>query len=78
LAAIGVDELGVGRDISWHPASALLDAQNSQYGYARLETVNHGYLIEAVNFVRTLQKRQCLQAFNPDDKAGMFNEKKFN
>ena len=44
--------------------SLLLHKMNS--GYAWLDTGTHASLLDAGNFVRTLQKRQGLQIGSPD------------
>jgi glucose-1-phosphate thymidylyltransferase len=38
-------------------------------GYAWLDTGTHGSLLDAGNFVRTLEKRQGLQVGSPDEIA---------
>ncbi|MEP3631926.1 MAG: glucose-1-phosphate thymidylyltransferase, partial [Shimia thalassica] len=38
-------------------------------GYAWLDTGTHGSLLDAGNFVRTLEKRQGLQTGSPDEIA---------
>ncbi|WP_269084700.1 sugar phosphate nucleotidyltransferase, partial [Sulfitobacter sp. HI0027] len=38
-------------------------------GYAWLDTGTHGSLLDAGNFVRTLEKRQGLQTGSPDEVA---------
>ncbi|SFE72101.1 glucose-1-phosphate thymidylyltransferase [Roseivivax sediminis] len=46
-----------------------LDVQRMGRGYAWLDTGTHDSLLDAGNFVRTLTKRQGLQAGNPDEIA---------
>ena len=45
----------------------LLDVQRMGRGYAWLDTGTHGSLLDAGNFVRTLQDRQGLQVGSPDE-----------
>jgi len=47
----------------------LLNIERMGRGYAWLDTGTHGSLLEAGNFVRTLQKRQGLQVCSPDEIA---------
>ncbi len=49
-----------------------LSVQTLGRGYAWLDTGTHGSLLDAANFVRTLEKRQGLQVGSPDEIA--FNE----
>jgi len=46
-----------------------LDVQRMGRGYAWLDTGTHGSLLDAGNFVRTLQKRQGMQTGSPDEIA---------
>ncbi|MGR3460584.1 MAG: glucose-1-phosphate thymidylyltransferase RfbA [Alterinioella nitratireducens] len=46
-----------------------LSVQTMGRGYAWLDTGTHGSLLDAGNFVRTLEKRQGLQAGSPDEIA---------
>lgn len=50
-------------------ADDLLSVELMGRGYAWLDTGTHGSLLDAGNFVRTLQKRQGLQVGNPDEIA---------
>ena len=50
----------------------LLRVEKIGRGYAWLDTGTHGSLIEAGNFVKTLQKRQGLQVANLEEIA--FNQ----
>jgi glucose-1-phosphate thymidylyltransferase len=50
----------------------LLNVQRMGRGYAWLDTGTHGSLLDAGNFVRTLETRQGLQAGSPDEIA--FNQ----
>jgi glucose-1-phosphate thymidylyltransferase len=47
----------------------LLDVQRMGRGYAWLDTGTHGSLLDAGNFVRTLEKRQGQQSGSPDEIA---------
>ena len=51
---------------------SLLRVEKIGRGYAWLDTGTHGSLIEAGNFVKTLQKRQGLQVANLEEIA--FNQ----
>jgi glucose-1-phosphate thymidylyltransferase len=53
-------------------SKSLLRVEKIGRGYAWLDTGTHGSLIEAGNFVKTLQKRQGLQVANLEEIA--FNE----
>lgn len=46
-----------------------LNVQRMGRGYAWLDTGTHGSLLDAGNFVRTLQKRQGMQTGSPDEIA---------
>jgi len=46
-----------------------LDVKKMGRGYAWLDTGTHGSLLDAGNFVRTLEKRQGLQVGSPDEIA---------
>lgn len=46
-----------------------LDVQRMGRGFAWLDTGTHGSLLDAGNFVRTLQKRQGMQTGSPDEIA---------
>jgi glucose-1-phosphate thymidylyltransferase len=47
----------------------LLDVKRMGRGYAWLDTGTHGSLLDAGNFVRTLENRQGLQTGSPDEVA---------
>ena len=47
----------------------LLDVQKMGRGYAWLDTGTHASLLDAGNFVRTLEQRQGLQSGSPDEIA---------
>lgn len=47
----------------------LLDVQRMGRGYAWLDTGTHASLLDASNFVRTLENRQALQTGSPDEIA---------
>ena len=47
----------------------LLSVERMGRGYAWLDTGTHGSLLDAGNFVRTLEKRQGLQTGSPDEIA---------
>ena len=47
----------------------LLRVETMGRGYAWLDTGTHGSLLDAGNFVRTLQERQGLQTGSPDEIA---------
>lgn len=47
----------------------LLNVERMGRGYAWLDTGTHGSLLDAGNFVRTLEKRQGLQTGSPDEIA---------
>jgi glucose-1-phosphate thymidylyltransferase len=46
-----------------------LSVQQMGRGYAWLDTGTHGSLLDAGNFVRTLEKRQGMQTGSPDEIA---------
>jgi len=48
---------------------SLLDVKRMGRGYAWLDTGTHGSLLDAGNFVRTLEERQGLQTGSPDEIA---------
>ncbi|RYG90485.1 glucose-1-phosphate thymidylyltransferase [Loktanella sp. IMCC34160] len=50
-------------------AEGALDVQRMGRGYAWLDTGTHASLLDAGNFVRTLQDRQGLQTGSPDEVA---------
>lgn len=50
---------------------SLLSVQRMGRGYAWLDTGTHGSLLDAGNFVRTLEERQGLQVGSPDEIAHM-------
>ncbi|THF71800.1 MAG: glucose-1-phosphate thymidylyltransferase, partial [Sulfitobacter sp. SK025] len=47
----------------------VLEVKKMGRGYAWLDTGTHGSLLDAGNFVRTLEKRQGLQVGSPDEIA---------
>lgn len=51
----------------------ILSVETMGRGYAWLDTGTHGSLMDAGNFVRTLQKRQGLQIGSPDEIAFVQN-----
>ena len=53
-------------------ADGLLSVKRMGRGYAWLDTGTHGSLLDAGNFVRTLERRQGLQTGSPDELA--FNQ----
>ncbi|WP_372610097.1 glucose-1-phosphate thymidylyltransferase RfbA [Aquicoccus sp.] len=50
-------------------ADGLLSVKQMGRGYAWLDTGTHGSLLDAGNFVRTLERRQGLQTGSPDEIA---------
>lgn len=50
-------------------ADGKLSVKNMGRGYAWLDTGTHGSLLDAGNFVRTLEKRQGMQTGSPDEIA---------
>ena len=50
-------------------ADGLLNVKRMGRGYAWLDTGTHGSLLDAGNFVRTLERRQGLQTGSPDEIA---------
>jgi len=50
-------------------ADGILSVKRMGRGYAWLDTGTHGSLLDAGNFVRTLEKRQGLQTGSPDEIA---------
>ena len=50
-------------------AEGQLDVQRMGRGYAWLDTGTHASLLDAGNFVRTLEERQGLQTGSPDEIA---------
>ena len=50
-------------------ADGQLRVETMGRGYAWLDTGTHGSLLDAGNFVRTLEKRQGLQAGSPEEIA---------
>ncbi len=50
-------------------ADGLLSVKRMGRGYAWLDTGTHGSLLDAGNFVRTLEKRQGMQTGSPDEIA---------
>ena len=62
-------ELEITTLLEMYLSEASLDVQRMGRGYAWLDTGTHDSLLDAGNFVRTLTKRQGLQAGNPDEIA---------
>jgi glucose-1-phosphate thymidylyltransferase len=52
-------------------AEGLLSVQRMGRGYAWLDTGTHGSLLDAGNFVRTLENRQGMQTGCPEEIAFM-------
>jgi len=50
-------------------ADGALDVKRMGRGYAWLDTGTHASLLDAGNFVRTLEERQGLQTGSPDEIA---------
>ena len=50
-------------------ADGQLSVQQMGRGYAWLDTGSHGSLLDAGNFVRTLEERQGLQTGSPEEIA---------
>ena len=64
-------ELEIVTLLEMYLADGLLDVQRMGRGYAWLDTGTHASLLDAGNFVRTLQERQGLQTGSPDEIAHM-------
>jgi glucose-1-phosphate thymidylyltransferase len=62
-------ELEITTLLELYLADGLLNVQQMGRGYAWLDTGTHGSLLDAGNFVRTLEKRQGLQTGSPDEIA---------
>jgi len=62
-------ELEIADLLEHYLADNMLSIELMGRGYAWLDTGTHGSLLEAGNFVRTLQKRQGLQVGSPDEIA---------
>jgi len=62
-------ELEITTLLEMYLADDLLHVKQMGRGYAWLDTGTHGSLLDAGNFVRTLEKRQGLQTGSPDEIA---------
>ena len=62
-------ELEITSLLGMYLADGLLQVETMGRGYAWLDTGTHGSLLEAGNFVRTLQERQGLQTGCPEEIA---------
>ena len=62
-------ELEITSLLEMYLADGLLSVKRMGRGYAWLDTGTHDSLLDAGNFVRTLQKRQGLQTGSPDEIA---------
>ena len=62
-------ELEITTLLEMYLADGLLDVQKMGRGYAWLDTGTHASLLDAGNFVRTLEERQGLQTGSPDEIA---------
>ena len=62
-------ELEITTLLEMYLQDGLLDVARMGRGYAWLDTGTHGSLLDAGNFVRTLEKRQGLQTGSPDEIA---------
>jgi len=62
-------ELEITSLLELYLADGQLRVQQMGRGYAWLDTGTHGSLLDAGNFVRTLEKRQGLQTGSPDEIA---------
>ncbi len=62
-------ELEITSLLEMYLAEGLLQVKRMGRGYAWLDTGTHGSLLDAGNFVRTLQDRQGLQTGSPDEIA---------
>jgi glucose-1-phosphate thymidylyltransferase len=65
-------ELEITTLLEMYLAEGLLSVERMGRGYAWLDTGTHGSLLDAGNFVRTLERRQGLQTGSPDEIA--FNQ----
>lgn len=62
-------ELEITALLEMYLADGLLNVKQMGRGYAWLDTGTHGSLLDAGNFVRTLEDRQGLQTGSPDEIA---------
>jgi glucose-1-phosphate thymidylyltransferase len=62
-------ELEITTLLEMYLSEGLLNVQQMGRGYAWLDTGTHGSLLDAGNFVRTLELRQGLQTGSPDEIA---------
>lgn len=62
-------ELEITTLLEMYLAEGTLTVQKMGRGYAWLDTGTHGSLLDAGNFVRTLERRQGLQVGSPDEIA---------
>lgn len=62
-------ELEITTLLEMYLADGLLSVKRMGRGYAWLDTGTHGSLLDAGNFVRTLERRQGLQTGSPDEIA---------
>ncbi|PVA05214.1 glucose-1-phosphate thymidylyltransferase RfbA [Thalassorhabdomicrobium marinisediminis] len=62
-------ELEITSLLEMYLTEGLLNVNRMGRGYAWLDTGTHGSLLDAGNFVRTLQKRQGMQTGSPDEIA---------
>jgi glucose-1-phosphate thymidylyltransferase len=62
-------ELEITTLLEMYLADGLLTVKRMGRGYAWLDTGTHGSLLDAGNFVRTLEERQGLQTGSPDEIA---------
>ncbi|HHB81718.1 MAG TPA: glucose-1-phosphate thymidylyltransferase [Aliiroseovarius sp.] len=62
-------ELEITSLLEQYLSDGLLEVQQMGRGYAWLDTGTHGSLLDAGNFVRTLETRQGLQTGSPDEIA---------
>ncbi|MRU15526.1 glucose-1-phosphate thymidylyltransferase RfbA [Roseovarius sp. A21] len=62
-------ELEITTLLEMYLEDGLLEVQRMGRGYAWLDTGTHGSLLDAGNFVRTLEKRQGQQSGSPDEIA---------
>ncbi|MBH1973719.1 MAG: glucose-1-phosphate thymidylyltransferase RfbA, partial [Rhodobacteraceae bacterium] len=65
----GRGELEITSLLEMYLADGLLSVQQMGRGYAWLDTGSHGSLLDAGNFVRTLEERQGLQTGSPEEIA---------
>ena len=62
-------ELEITELLERYRSEGLLDVERLGRGFAWLDTGTHGSLLDAGNFVRTLEERQGLQVGSPDEIA---------